>query len=278
MMRPPQLRHQFRNFTTTVETSAKKDNGIPWFLIAPVGFVGSVIAYFYRGNKNGKLELAFKDTLKDDLFMSPEEMVLLRESNKLTIPIFKELAKRAEITFPPNRMDCSVFLNQFCMDQLGGNFQANGRFKNSHVFERLEKKIGKELDLDLALCILSLTVFGEPEEVIKSLFQVLNKGETEMSYDKFEHVLDLLEKTNQLPVRVLIKTENHYPFNIFTKKQIPELAEAGLAALDPDTKAPGGAEFIKNRKMKPMREDEFVHVLLSKNVCVWGACWQVKKT
>jgi hypothetical protein len=275
---------------TTISTATdqpKKDNGIPWALILPLGFIGAVIAYFYRGNKNAKNEAAFRIQLKENQFMSPEELVQIRESNKLSLEIFNELSKRTKQAFSSaSEINLRSFLDGFCIDQLGGDFQARGTLHSRHIFDRMEKalmnKNGKgesKVDLRTALLAVSTAVLTEPSELIHAFFPLLNEdngfvnSDHTMSYDRYVEVVRILDETNQLPVRVLIKSETAYPFNQFTRAQPEEVAAKSLNSLNPNLKDKEPEKFIQERKQRPITEEEFVHLLLSTDLCVWGACW-----
>jgi len=284
-------RNASRQFTTTststtttttasTETAAKKEGGgIPWGLILPLGFIGSVVGYFYRGSKNTKLENACRNELKDGQFMSHEELVQVREENKLSLPVFRELCKRAKTHFASSeQVDLRAFF-QYCVDQLGGEYQARGGLKASHIFDRLEMALGGKADLDTALCAVSIAVLEDPTDLINALFPVLKDREGDvMSYDKFVEVVTMLDKTNQLPVRVLVKMTKEYPFNKYTRASPQEIADRSLLSLSPNgAKEKEPDKFIQERKKQPLSQEDFLNLLLSTDLCVWGACWQRRK-
>lgn len=248
-----------RLLSTTTATAAKpvaESGGIPWFTIIPLSLVGAAVAYFYRQNRNSKSDQALREKMRSELVMSPEEMVLVREKNAITPAMFTELCNRAKRHFTGN-VDLHEFLDRFCMEQLGGDFQARGEFKARHVLERLEHKLKNEADVDLALCVLSLTVFSDPVLLCEALFKVFAEGgdEGEMTQQKFERIVDLLDDTEQLPVRVLVKETEQYPFNQYARISGAQVAQKAH---------PGPASLTKQ---------EFVDLLMSTDVCVWGACW-----
>ena len=268
-----------RALSTSQEKAKNPDGGggIPWMLLVPLGIIGGVVGYFYRGNKNSKNEAAFKNELRGTYFMSQEEMVEVREKNHLSLRVYEQLSQRARSTFA-STVDWTTFIDKFCIEQLGGDFQARGQFYQHHIFERLEKRLGRTLDMDLALCALSLTVLADPEALVSTLFSLLRDQDETMSYNQFIHTVELLDKTNQFPVRVLVKTINTYPFNKFERASSEELAEKAVSFLNPDPKKVPREEFLNAAKEKSISQEEFVKLLLSNELCVWGACWQQKKS
>jgi hypothetical protein len=256
---------------------SKDGGGIPWGLLVPLGLIFGVVGYFYRGNKNQKLETAFRTELRNDLFISPDEMVQLRESNKLSLRMFEDLVRRCRSTLGSNHIQLKQFLDEFCPVQLGGEFQARKSFKSRHILDRLEKSLGDEVDFDLAVLTLSEMVHAEPEELIKSLFHVLNPNETSISFERYAEIVGKLEKTNQLPARVLIKTEKSYPFNRYRRAMTDEIAVNSLRAIHPNPKDKDKDDkFLEERVNKTIDEKDFVNLMLSTELCVWGACWMRK--
>ncbi|KAH9255503.1 hypothetical protein BASA81_006319 [Batrachochytrium salamandrivorans] len=248
--------------TGSAASKPKENGGIPWFTVIPLSLVAGGIAYFYRQNRNSKLDQQLREDLRSQLVMSPEEMVLVREKNALSPAMFLELGRRAQTHFPPPRqIDLGEFLDRYCMEQLGGEFQSRGGFQARHVLERLEHKLPRQMDLDLALCVLSLVVFSDPLELCKKLFDLLveeeeNGGnEREMSSERFVRVLGLLDDTEQLPVRVLVEERVEYPFNEYHRVRGEDVARR----VHP---SPAG-----------LTQQAFVDLLMSTDVCVWGACW-----
>lgn len=240
--------------TTSAASKAKEDGGIPWFTVIPLSLVAGGIAYFYRQNRNSKLDQQLRDDLRSQLVMSPEEMVLVREKNALTPAMFLELGRRAQTHFP-DQVNLAEFLDRYCMEQLGGDFQSRGGFQARHVLERLEHKLPRQVDVDLALCVLSLVVFSDPLELCRGLFDLLGDGGEEMSSEQFVKVVGLLDDTEQLPVRVLVAERVEYPFNEYHRVRGEDVARR----VHP---SPAG-----------LTQQAFVDLLMSTDVCVWGACW-----
>jgi len=254
----------------------EKKGGIPWALIIPLGLIAGVISYFYRGHRNTKNETAYRMLIRETQCLSAEEMVQIREKNKLPVDMFKELVERAKKTFPPGeKVNLKDFLDKFCLEQLGGEYQAMGAFRNRHILERLEKVAGSEVDINLAVCILSLTVEAEPTELIRTLFSLLKENADEtMSYEKYSEIVKMLELTNQLPVRVLVKSETDYPFNKLSRATPEDLAEESLSILNAKPKEVDTETFIASKRKEPLSQEEFVSLLMSNSLCIWGACWQ----
>ena len=265
--------------TTTAPTNSSSNasedkGGIPWGLVIPLGIFGSIIGYFYRGNKNSKNEAAFRTQLRGELVMSPEELAEIREANKLSVKVFSELCNRANQAFPTKTVVLKTLLDDFCVHQLGGDFQARGSLKSRHIFDRLERTLDEEVDLDTAFLVLSLTVLAEPEDLAQCLFQILKEHSDTISFDKYREIVTKLEKTNQLPVRVLVKAETDYPFNKFSKASMDEVAWKGVRALNPNPKDKQMDAFVKERIQTPLSERDFINILLSNEICAWGSCWQ----
>lgn len=261
---------------THVTKPVENDNkgGIPWGLIIPLGLLGGIIGYFYRGHRNTKDATAFRTALRGDLVISPEELATLRESNKLTINIFNELARRAIGNFGPgSEVDLRQFLNEFCVDQLGGEFQSRRSFKQQHLIERMQKHLGATVKIETALLVLSMTLLEEPEKILHALFPILSHNESTISFSDFVSVLAIFDKTNQLPVRVLVHTTTNYPFDKFSRATPEEIAKKALVALNPDTKAKDMENFVEARAKSPIRDDDFNKLMLCNSICAWGACY-----
>ena len=91
-------------------------------------------------------------------------------------------------------------------------------------------------------------------------FDALKKRDSDViTNEEFQDILTILEDTEQLPVRVLIQTEEKYPFNLHHKISGQELAQK------------------VNPTNASLNKSDFVRLLLSNEVCVWGACWGTNK-
>jgi hypothetical protein len=241
--------------------SPAPSRSVPWGLVASLGVVGLLGGWFYRNSKSSSNQRQLLTQLKSRLVLSPEEVVEAREANRLSVRQFRELARRAALHPGVVPRD---FYSRFVADQLGGEFQARGGLNAAHLFERLAAKLGSAPPSALTLvCGLAIAVRADPpNELLEALFDVASEPAAEqqaardvIDRSQFEQVLAALVATDQLPARVLVAEKDVYPVRLYHEASARELADHVLA-----------------KEQNLVTKSEFVDLLLSKGVCVWGAC------
>ena len=235
------------------EATVPRRRSIPWGLLFSVTFIGGVVGWFYRSSKSQSRLRAFTAKQRATLVVAPDEIVMLREANKLTVNLYRELAARARAV--PARMSATDFFCHFVPDQLGGEYQAKQSLRQGHVLQRLAAALDAKPQppsLNVLLVGLALAVRADPpQELLCALFDQLSPQES-MTPERFAEALDMFVATDQLPVRVLVREIDQYPLRDYVRATPTELA------------AKAGD--------KPVTRARFVELMTSPELCVWGTC------
>jgi len=286
----------------------KKGFEVPWGLLITLTLVGSIIGYFYRGNKNTKIMKKLQNQMEQDAALSPEEVEEIRETNKLNPVVFNLLATRIKQRFPQGEAKPSEFFD-FVGTQVGGE---QGTLKSQHLFERLALVLeagvpNQMVSTEVLMTAITMTLDSDIEERVRTLFKVFTGSKadgTKMNNDQLQRVIDSLMLTNQLPIRCMTREINHYPYKIFEQstslflaqraveqevkrrkkaKTLGEHEEESLAGLtselkradqlrDPESNK-SNEDFVKIDMQKPeWTIEDFNDLLHTRAICAWGEC------
>jgi len=239
---------------------------VPWGLVIPTAFIGTVAGWFYRNSKSYSNQTAFTLNLKSQLVLAPDEIVQLRDANHLSVSHYRQIVKRTRAL--PARLSANDFYSHFVPDQLGGEFQARQSLRAGHLFQRLSLVLDGQYRLpdhpspNLLLAGLAMAVKSDPpKELLVALFDVAtnisvsSSPSLSLSRADYETFIDYLMQTNQLPVRVLVTEIDQYPFRTYIKATPGDLVKKTLG---PENDS--------------LDQDEFIRLLSSKDVCIWGTC------
>ena len=229
--------------------------GVPWGLVFSLGFIGGVAGWFWRSSKSHTRHTACVARLRARQVLAPDEVVRLRTANALSVSVFEQLVHRARAL--PNDISAREFYTGFVPDQLGGEYQARHALQQGHLLDRLALMLDRQTDRskDELVVGLALAVRADPpQKLLLALYDALwPRVDVPMPRERFEEILRMLVRTDQIPARVLTKEINKYPLREYVEATPAELAvRAGVVDV--------------------VTRDKFAELLCGKELCVWGTC------
>lgn len=247
-------------------------------------FIGSVIGWFYRNHKNSKNHKKFQNKLLDKCMLDNDEIIQIRLANKLNLNQFDELVKRVRIHYKNGFANPDDFF-KFCANQLGDGFEySGGKFKAEHLIERLIKSIKREPNSDVSNLddlIIALTVIlaSEPKETLKHIFNAFAKIDENkeiqvktISIERLSKIIDSFRSIFQIPVRVQTHEVHEYPFNSYTLADTSFMINEAKETVKKEREKEKIEKDIKSIEQNNIDQHDFLDLMLSKNICVWGEC------
>ena len=279
-----------RRISTNAESGQKKKERTTddilgnIFAAASLGFIGLVIGWFYRGHRNSKAQKRFQTKLLDKSMLDNDEIIQMRLANKLSLQQFDELVRRIRAHYPNGVANPDEFFT-FCANQLGGEFELNGKFKAEHLVERLVKSIKVNqrdstavADIDDLIIALTSVLATEPKETLNHVFNAFASSNAKdvkdavLKIEQLPKIVDSFRAIYQIPVRVQTHEIQEYPFNKYILAETDKLIKDATETVKKEREKDKIERGIKNIEQGHMDEHDFVDLMLSKNICVWGEC------
>ncbi|GBG31367.1 Hypothetical Protein FCC1311_075912 [Hondaea fermentalgiana] len=282
-----------------------------WFMGLAVFFVGSIVAYFWRGTANTKRRKKLEVGLQEKLALAPDEIDELWKSNALRSAQFELLRMRLLKDFPDGKARPVEFF-EHAKKLLTSE---SSSLKSEHLIERLGLSMAAKAetyDLKVLLTALTLLIDVEPAErsdILFRLFSHASKADlatAKMTEAQAEEAVDALLQSGQLPVRCMVREHHSYPTNEYSyvsplslmtrgaeeilktrKKEsktnpVQGHEEAIVQRLQGDLKReedPDGPDYDgKARAADPSLQEplwsrqDFQDLLLTYRICAWGEC------
>ncbi len=253
------------------------------FAAVSLGFIGLVIGWFYRGHRNSKAQKRFQTKLLDKSMLDNDEIIQMRLANKLNLKQFDELVRRVRIHYPNGVANPDEFF-AFCANQLGGEYELNGKFKTEHLIERLVKSIKVSqkdsvlvADLDDLIIAFTSVLATEPKDTLRHIFNAFassNGKDTDavLKIEQLPKIVNSFRAIYQIPVRVQTHEIHEYPFNKYVLAETDRLIKDATETVKKEREKDKIERGIKNIEQGYMDEHDFIDLMLSKNICVWGEC------
>mmetsp|Transcript_16792 Transcript_16792/g.32728 ORF Transcript_16792/g.32728 Transcript_16792/m.32728 type:complete len:375 (-) Transcript_16792:379-1503(-) len=282
-----------------------------WFFGIALFFIGSIVAYFYRGTANSKKRKKLEQILAGELAMAPDEIDQLWSSNGLKPAQFELLRMRLLKDFPSGKASPAAFFAQVkrLLDS------ESSAVKCDHLLERLALRLeeqGDELDLRVLLTATTMLMDVEPFERCDTVFRLFTRAskadldKTKMSEAQVEDAVDALLRTGQLPVRCMVREHHSYPTNDYSRANALSLMTRASEEIlktrkkEKKTNPPQGHEEPMVAKLQadlkveedPLTENydakaraalpemqepvwsnkDFMDLMLTYKICAWGEC------
>ena len=219
-------------------------------------------------------------------------------------PLFREVAAAVAAAFPEGKAASYQALIQVVAKVLGGHGK---RLQLGHYLDRVvlctQPEEGREVDVLVFLCALSLSLNSDVEERVAALLDAMlaltgggeggEEGEgKKIDRRALEKLLGGLVATAQVPAEVLVKPDKtkEYPFQSYEVASIEEIVDKAIVegkerhekrvkdAKKAGEELPGppplGGEEGGREGGGRLNLDELVQMLETKAICAWGECYQ----
>ena len=219
--------------------------------------------------------------------------------------LFREVAAAVAAAFPEGKAPSYTGLIQVVAKVLGSHGK---RLQMGHYLDRVvlctqpeEGREGKEVEVLVFLCALSLSLNLDVEERVAALYDAMvvftgggggggGAGEEFIDRRALEKLLGGLVATAQVPAEVLVKPDKtkEYPFQSYEVASIEEIVDKAIVegkerhekrvkdAKKAGEELPGPPPLAEEggREGGRLSLDEVVQMLETKAICAWGECYQ----